>query len=207
MVVKTAENVLNEYLKETSGISIDEVKEKPSEEICDVLKKFYCGARKKYGSTYAKTTMISMRYGLQKSSHKSNGIDIVKNDTFKRANEVFSACLVKIKKEGTSVVKHKDVIIEGDIKRLYESGVFSTESPKTLQKKFFFLRSCCFFCNRGRENLRNMRSDDYVIKEDPDGRRYAVSAVSRLTKNHRGEGGDDGSNANAVRMYDRPGMF
>ena len=66
IVVKTTENVLNEYFKETSGISIDEVKEKPSEEICDVLRKFYCGARKKYGSTYAKTTMISMRYVLQK---------------------------------------------------------------------------------------------------------------------------------------------
>ena len=47
----------------------------------------------------------------------------------------------------------------------------------------------------------------YVIKEDPDGRRYVVSAVSRLTKNHRAEGGDDESNANAARMYDRPGMF
>ncbi|XP_062597494.1 uncharacterized protein LOC134258910 [Saccostrea cucullata] len=151
---------------------------------------------------YAKSSMISMRFGLQKSFMKSNDIDIVNNEEFSRGNVVFSACLVKIKREGTGEVKHKEIISDGDMKKLYDCGVFNVDNPKTLQWKVFF-EIMLHFCNRGRENLRNMEKDDYVINVDADGRRFVVNNISRLTKNHRGDSGDD--DTNAARMYEQPG--
>ncbi|XP_048764458.2 uncharacterized protein LOC125672286 [Ostrea edulis] len=113
--------------------------------------------------------------------------------------------MVKIKKEGMGEVKHKEVISKQDLERLYDSdsGVFSCESPKTLQQKVFF-EIMLYFCNRSRENLRNMLRNDYVIRQDPDGRRFLASSVSRLTKNHRGENTTD-DDQEGGRMYEQPG--
>ncbi|XP_048741988.2 uncharacterized protein LOC125655653 [Ostrea edulis] len=151
-----------------------------------------------------KKTLISVRYGLQKSFEKSHQIDIINDARFKPANDVFFAAMVKIKKEGMGEVKHKEVISKQDLEHLYDSdsGVFSCESPKTLQQKVFF-ELMLYFCNRDRENLRNMRND-YVIRQDPDGRRFLASSVSRLTKNHRGENTTD-DDQEGGRMYEQPG--
>lgn len=154
-----------------------------------------------------KKTLISVRYGLQKSFEKSHQIDIINDARFKPANDVFFAAMVKIKKEGMGEVKHKEVISKQDLERLYDSdsGVFSCESPKTLQQKVFF-ELMLYFCNRGRENLRNMLRNDYVIRQDPDGRRFLASSVSRLTKNHRGENTTD-DDQEGGRMYEQPGKY
>ena len=46
-----------------------------------------------------------------------------------------------------------------------------------------------FFCNRGRENLRELKRDDFKF-EGTDENRY-VELRDHLTKNHRGDGTDD----------------
>ncbi|XP_069138967.1 uncharacterized protein KIAA1958-like [Argopecten irradians] len=201
-VIRTAENLLHEYCEAvgcTVGSSLTNV---TVDELCEILRKFYCAARKKDGSMYAKKSMISIRYGLQKSFEKSHGIDIINDVGFKTANDVFHASMVKIKKEGAGEVKHKEIINVADMKVLYDSGVFSTETPKTLQQKVFF-ELMLYFCNRGRENLRNMTRNDYTVQSDADGRRYVTCSVSRLTKNHRGDTADDDQDGG--RMYEQPG--
>ena len=57
-------------------------------------------------------------------------------------------------------------------------------------------------CNRGRENLREMKISDFQISTDSAGCRY-VSISDKLTKNHQGQNTDDHSQQS--RMYELPG--
>jgi hypothetical protein len=43
-----------------------------------------------------------------------------------------------------------------------------------------------FFCRRGRQNLRQLKKDDFEIQTDAKGRRFVVKLTTdELTKNHR----------------------
>ena len=42
-----------------------------------------------------------------------------------------------------------------------------------------------FFCRRGRQNLRELKRDDFAIKTNPQGQRCVVKKSDELTKNHR----------------------
>jgi hypothetical protein len=50
--------------------------------------------------------MISIRYGLQKKFEKSHKFDIVNDEQFKEANNMFQACLKKLKIDGIGDTKH-----------------------------------------------------------------------------------------------------
>ena len=104
-----------------------------AESLVSVLRKFYCNVQNRNGEPYAKKTMISIRYGLQKKFEKSLKFDIVNDDRFKDSNDIFHACLKKMKKDGAGESKHKEVISEEDIKRLYSTLTLSTKIPKSLQ--------------------------------------------------------------------------
>ena len=46
-------------------------------------------------------------------------------------------------------------------KKLYESGVFNSDHSKTLLNKMFFEIMLCF-CRHGRQNLRQLKKDDFT---------------------------------------------
>ena len=66
-------------------------------------------------------------------------VDIVNYNEFKEANQVFIAQCVKLKREKLAKTNHKPAINEEDVKGLYESGVFDTNKPATLQNNVFYL--------------------------------------------------------------------
>ena len=173
-----------------------------AESLVPVLRKFYCNVRNRNGEPYVKKTMISIRYGLQKKFEKSHKFDIVNDDRFKDSNDIFHAYLKKMKEDGAGESKHKEVISEEDIKRLYSTLTLSTKTSKSLQYKVFF-ELMMFMCNRGRENLRNMTKEDFVVDTDAGGRRYVVYVKKRLSKNH--QGGVDDLDDGGGRMYEKPG--
>ena len=88
-----------------------------------------------------------IRFGLQRffSSHK---IDIIKDPEFSEANAVYQAEISELKREGKAHTLHKPPINKDDIKKLYESGLFSLTQPETL-------------CRRGRQNLRELKKEDF----------------------------------------------
>ena len=45
---------------------------------------------------------------------------------------------VDLKRQGLAKVVHKPAILENELRKLYECGVFSLDDPKTLQNKVFF---------------------------------------------------------------------
>ena len=79
--------------------------------------------------------------------------------------------------------------------------MLSTSHPAGLQNKVF-IDIMMYLCNRGRENLRNMTKNAFLILTDSARLRY-VSVVDKQTKNHHGQ--DDEDVSQQGRMYQLPG--
>lgn len=122
--------------------------------LCEHLKTFYASARNQKGGFYSKKYMLSLRYGIQRNFLKIRDIDIVNNDAFKPANLVFHAMMVKLKQVGMGSCEHKPPIETDDLTVLYTA--FDLENPSNHQNKVF-LDFMIYFCNRGRENLRELK--------------------------------------------------
>ena len=56
---------------------------------------------------------------------------------FMTSNHVMKGLINILKREGKDASEHKKAVSEGDIKKLYDSGVFDIEKPETLQTKVF----------------------------------------------------------------------
>ena len=70
---------------------------------------------------------------------------------------------------------------------------FDVCTPKGLQDKVF-VDYMLYFCNRGRENLRELKQTDFVIHENQD---YIV-LKDKPTKNHKGDLRDDESQGGRI---------
>ena len=170
---KASKAIFEEYIREKK-LHHPEI----SEELASVLKSFYAEVRKKDGSVYTKNLLCSIRFGLNRYFRSVFNNDIIKDKEFDEANSVHEAQCVALKKRGLVKTEHKPPIADEDIKRLYESGVFNTDNPTALQNKVFF-EIMFFFCRRGRQNLRELKRDDFAIKTNPQGLRCVVKKNGR----------------------------
>ena len=113
------------------------------------LARFYAELRKDDGHLYSTKSMHSLRYGIRKHFQSLKGINITNNEQFVQSNRVFKAMLVKLKKEGKGVVKHKYPISKEDMTKIL--SFLDLNSPQGLQDNVFI--DMMYFANRGRENL------------------------------------------------------
>ena len=175
--VKYSVRILNEFC-ETKGLNL-EAAAASKVELNRILKTFYAAARTQKNDLYSKKSMLSIRYGIQKHFEKCSKIDIINDEDFKESNKVFSAMLVQVKKAGKAEVQHKNPLSKEDLRLLYSS--FDLESPKGLQDKVF-VDFMLYFCNRGRENIRELKRCDFIVEENE----QYIKMRDRATKNHRG---------------------
>ncbi|XP_078364039.1 uncharacterized protein LOC144648312 [Oculina patagonica] len=178
---KGSHTILKEYLQEKK--ITDPV---TAEELAWVLPKFYAEVRKKGGNPYSKTSLCAIRFGLSRHFKQALNVDIVKDKEFIEANRVYEAQCKELKKQGLATTEHKPPIADEDIKKLYESDVFNTENPTTLQNKVFF-EILLFFRRFGRHNLRLLKKKDFEIKVNSQGKRSVtvVKSTNELAKNPR----------------------
>ena len=102
------------------------------EELNKIMEKFYVEVRKQDGELYSKSTLLSIRFGIQrKINEMRKDVNIIEFVEFKTSNEILRAQCVYLKKEGLAKVNHKKPISVEDMKKLYSSNVFSLENPKT----------------------------------------------------------------------------
>ncbi len=179
---KGSKAIFQDYLNE-KGFKFPE----ENEELAVILHKFYSEVRKKDGSQYTKNSLCALRFGLNRYFKAHRNIDIIKDKAFDEANKAYEIECVNLKHIGLDKPEHKPPISDADIKRLYECGLFNTDSPSTLQNKVFF-EVMLYFCRQGRQNLRGLRKDDFVIKVNPQGQKYVVK-TSDTTKLDDGEEG------------------
>ena len=108
-------------------------------ELNDVLRKFYVEVRKQDGSYYFKASLVALRFRIQRRIKELDiSINIIEDQEFFAANEVFKAQSVFLKKEGLGKSTHKTPIIKEGMLKLYQSNVFDINTPKGLQRKVFF---------------------------------------------------------------------
>ena len=77
--------------------------------------------------------------------------------------------------------KHHPSISPEDIQKCYETKVFSDETPISLLRVNWFNISL-HFCRSGRENLRSLTRDSFVIKKDANDGEYVEMSVSEKRK-------------------------
>ena len=91
---------------------------------------------------------------------------------------------MKLKRKVLAKTAHKPAIDDEDVKRLFESGVFDTNKPTSLQNKVFF-GVMLFFCRRGRQNLRQLKKNDFEVKLDAKGESFVIKTMDEFNKNQR----------------------
>ncbi|XP_041471988.1 uncharacterized protein LOC121421357 [Lytechinus variegatus] len=199
-VVKQAIDIFSCYCRAKS-LDVGKVETEYSEqELCECIRSFYAEVRRGNGQCYAKSSMITIRYGLQKHFLKTKAMGIVNSVEFRRANDMFAAVLHKLKAEGKGSITHKDPISKEDFKKIMTSRALDRSTPRGLQNAVF-VNLMLHLCNRGRENLKDLRTEDFAIATDSSNRRYGYLAKDKLTKNHRGDKDDD-SKSQCGRMYE-----
>ena len=81
---KSALKVFHQYLTEKKA---DEPQTKYT--LANVLKLFYTEAQKADGTSYSKSTLNSLRFGLNRHFKATRGFNIINNSEFTDANKVF----------------------------------------------------------------------------------------------------------------------
>jgi hypothetical protein len=106
-----------------------------------------CRCEKKDGSHYKLSALKGIRFGLARHFQKEMDIDIIKNDLFKKANEIFTAVTVQLKRKGLGYVEHSPSLDEDDLQQLYGSVAMDISTPCGLQNKVWF-NLMFFLCRR-----------------------------------------------------------
>ena len=128
----------------------------------------------------------------------------MKDREFLHSNQVLSGLVKHLKREGKDKSCHKEPICEEDLHRLYSSGLFSLQSPNTLQNKVLF-DIISQFGRRGQEGLRNLTKHSFISKADAKGRKYVTMTYNESDKTHHGI--DCKEEIKEPRMYENEGEF
>ena len=175
------------------------------EDLAANLRTFYACARSADGNLYSKSSLTNLRAGLNRyltSPPYSRQINLMHDIAFQSANQVFVGMVRKLRQDGLDKTRHKDAIRASDMKKLYECGTLSTDDPVGLQRKVY-IEVCLHFCRRGREGLRELRKESFVIQRDENEREYVTLGYNELEKNHQGINKHD--IAEEPRMYSQRG--
>jgi integrase len=176
------------------------------ESVADLAKhlyRFYGEARTKDGETYSKSSMRGIRAAINRHMrNKHRNIDLVKDSEFSEANMVFDGYLKEIRREGKDTSKHHDTLTDADWKKLHESEALKIDNPTGLQKKVF-VDIVTHFGRRGREGLRWLKKNSFLLLTDENGKEYYEPAYKELTKNDNGLMKDDIEYSGI--MYSQPG--
>ncbi|XP_051467020.1 activating transcription factor 7-interacting protein 1 isoform X2 [Apus apus] len=172
----------------------------PVSELNDILREFYYTIRNHDGNTYSVASYKSMRAGLNrhlKMPPYNRQICLMKDKEFASANMVFVSVLKMLRMQGKDETHHYPPITAEDLRKIKQSGVLGLHSPLALVNKVWFDLQL-HFAKRGREILRDLAPDAFVVEKDKNGRRYAMFRYPGKGKN-----GEDPHKMG--KMYDMPG--
>ena len=105
----------HQYLKEKKA-----GEPQTKETLANVLNLFYAEAQKTDGTctSYSKSTLNSLRFGLNWHFKATRGFDIINDSEFTDTNNVFGAKCVDLKRQELAKVEHKPPIGEQDPKKI-----------------------------------------------------------------------------------------
>ncbi|XP_029002240.1 uncharacterized protein LOC114853252 isoform X2 [Betta splendens] len=172
LATRYAVRMFREYLCETARSPDFETLDKAA--LCEVLRSFYGEARSKSGHLYSKSSLISIRSSLNRYLNEPpycRTLDLTKDPELRSANLTLAAVIRRLEEQGAGPVVQKQAITHSDLRKLYESSVFNTDTPFGLLNKVWF-ETCMYFCTRGRENQRELEDDSFGLAVDEDRRKF-----------------------------------
>ncbi|XP_074493003.1 uncharacterized protein LOC141768526 isoform X1 [Sebastes fasciatus] len=172
LATRYAVRIFREYLNEKAQSPDFETLDK--EALCALLRSFYAEARSKSGQLYSKSSLISIRSSLNRYLNEPpycRTLDLTKDPELRSANLTLAAVIRRLEEQGAGPVVQKQAITRSDLRKLYESSVFNTDTPFGLLNKVWF-ETCMYFCTRGRENQRELEEDSFGLAVDEDGRKF-----------------------------------
>ncbi|XP_064189873.1 uncharacterized protein kctd1 isoform X2 [Anguilla rostrata] len=172
LATKYTVRIFREYLNEKSKSPDFETMDK--ETLCEVLGSFYAEARSKSGQLYSKSSLIGIRSALNRHLNEPpycRNLDLSKDPELRSANLTLAAVIRKLEEQGACPVVQKQAITRADLKKLYTSSAFNTNTPFGLLNKVWF-ETCMYFCTRGRENQRELEESSFGLGIDEDGRKF-----------------------------------
>ncbi|XP_078525461.1 uncharacterized protein LOC144798453 isoform X3 [Lissotriton helveticus] len=182
ILIKTSLAIFKYYLS-ARHMDLRLVEQYNKNQLNRLLCMFYAGMRKPNGDYYAKKSITSFRYGLQRHFAQVKGFDIIHDPAFRDANTTMAAMFARMKSEGWADVQHKEPLTKEDFKKLYYSCNINT--PAGLQHKVF-IDVMLHLCSRGREKLREFNKDEFLIAVDARGHKYVSARKSCFPKNNQG---------------------
>lgn len=164
----------------------------PDEILAGHLRQFFAEVRKKNNENYSKSCMINLQAGLNhylQNPPNNRIINLMRNDAFQNANKVFKGKLCLNKEAGLDTSKPKSTILQQDLDKLYnvyfKKGL-SKSNTQVLQEKGFF-DLIYHTGRRGKEGLRALMKDSFLLKETPEGRKYIEESFNPVTKKNQGD--------------------
>ena len=176
------------------------------EEMNNCLSKFYLSARRKDGSYYKKTSLLSIRAALDRylrSPPFNKKVSICDTVQFNEANKALNSYLKHLASSGKIAgTVHKNSLTTETVQKLFEAGQLAsaeTRNPRLLLQTTWFYISL-YFGKRGRENQSAMKKSMLRLAVTPSGEEYFElnkdePGAVLSTKNHRG--GLDGTEDHA----------
>ena len=175
----------------------------PCNELDQLLRKFYAEIRNSDGEHYGKSSFVGIRASISrhlKNPPHNKAFALMGNPDFHKSNQMFTAMLKLLKKDGLDKTSHYQPISENDLKLLKSSGILSNENPKSLQRKVWF-DITLNFARRGRENFRSLTKESFVFSYDDAQVEFCEMAYNESTKNHQGDNLKDIDSGINPRMY------
>lgn len=161
---ETAVRTFKAYLRE-KGLSED-FEGLPFPELNNIISKFYTEARQENGELYRRSSMFSLRHGLNRYL-ATKSIDLIHNPAFKEANTTFSAVVKELKRQGLGNIDHYPPIGKEDLVKMY--AYFDINDNVKLQEKVF-VDIMLYFGRRGREDIHDLKVDHFDVTTDQEGR-------------------------------------
>ena len=160
----------------------------PVHDMDEMLRKYYADVRTKSGQLYSKSAYVNLRASVNRlltSPPFNRPVNIMQDRHFQSANNVFWGVIKRLRREGKDTSEHKSPLTAVDMAKIYSTGTVSLTDPVTLQRKVF-LEIGLHFARRGREGLRDLRQNSFVVCNDTNGTEYVKMAYVEKEKNHQG---------------------
>lgn len=97
----------------------------------------------------------------------------MKNKEFMSSNHVLIGIVKSLKRKGAD---KQNTISNGDLEKMYSSGVLSITNPTSLVRKVWF-EITLHFCRRGREGLRELTPKSFLLHKDEYWQRVLHNAI------------------------------
>jgi hypothetical protein len=187
---ETAVRTFRAYLRE-KGLSED-FESLPIPELNSIISRFFAEARQENGDLYRRSSMFSIRHGLNRYL-ATKSIDLIHNPAFREANDTFLAVVKELKRQGLGSIDHYPPMDREDLVKMY--AYFDINDNVKLQEKVF-VDIMLYFGRRGREDIHDLKVNHFDVTTDPEGRVYVYL---KPDINH-----DDVINPVPSRMYSIP---